>query len=504
MQSIANLLFLATAALISGTGAFCAFKGQNKKLKIVFFIFSLLLAGWNFAYFKFLNSADIPDSKMWLRIFSFLGISVPAAYFYFLSEFLNSSFLRKSAGIASGSAILILGYAAFVGFSAGAGAAAMAFSALAAFGALILSFTSLYSDLRGSVLTDRKSRAALLSAFCFLIGVFLNWLYGESIFFPAFGWTILLVSISLQASYVARFPALEARFILIQSAKWIIIIGFAVSPIILLIYYNHLWILVQKNSILALVSLIVFYAIFAYLALIHPIIDRIFGRRFFKKQEALRSFFYSVSSLSSLDEMLSKAGDLFQKTFRFQKTVFFIFDDKKHKFSMIFENPKSSRAKKEIFTTQDNDFWEYWAIDNRILTSRDGSTFENARAAHSFARLIKYLDADVLFPLVFAGSFIGFFALAADSLKEGLRLENLRIYDEMRDELSIMFSNSALYEKTRVWNASLEEKIKERTKELQKINDKLAAERNTAKMFSRMIVQRELEMIKLKKKIKMV
>ena len=171
---------------------------------------------------------------------------------------------------------------------------------------------------------------------------------------------------------------------------------------------------------------------------------------------------------------------------------------------MIFANPPSSRARKEIFTVQNNDFWEHWASDNRILTPRDSSSFETARVAHSFARLIKSQDADVLFPLVFAGSFIGFFVLKADSLKEGLRLENLKMLDEMRDELSIVLSNSILFGKTRSWNASLEEKIRDRTKELQKINDKLTNERNTAKMFSRIIVKRELEMIELKNKLKEV
>lgn len=501
MQTFINFLFLATAGLIFSIGLFAAFNGKIKQLKIIFAVFVLLLAGWNFTVFKLSGSLEAGDFKMWLQIFAVLGVSAPAAYFHFLSIFLDSAFLKKWAAAGYGAVLLILGYNAIAGFSDQSGAIFAAFSIFAAFLALICSLVILRSIYRENILADRKSRAILLASFCNFIGVSLVWFY--FIYpLPALGWLILLISVNLFASYVARFPAFELRAVFFQSLKWIILAGFAASPIMVLVYYKHSWIAVQKNVALALASLIIFYSLLAYLMLIQPIIDRLFGRRILKKQEALRAFFYSISTLGSLDELLSRTGDFFQKTFRFQKVNFFIFDDRKHKFSLIFANPPSSRIKKEIFTVQDNGFWEYWANDNRILTPRDGSTFENARAAHAFTRLIKSQDADVLFPLVFAGNFIGFFALASDSLREGLRLENLKMFDEMRDELSIVFSNSILYSKTGAWNASLEEKISDRTKELQKIHDKLNNEKNTAKMFSRIIVKRELEMIELKKKIK--
>lgn len=503
MQTFIDFLFLATAGLIFSIGMFAVFNGKIKPLKIVFAVFILLLTGWNFSIYKLSNSLEAVDYKMWLQIFAVLGVSTPFAYLHFLSVFLDSNFLKKWAAAGYGIVLLILGYNAIAGFSYQSGAIFATFSILASFAVLIYSLVILRFTYRENIFVDRKSRAIISALFCNFIGATLVWFYFIPLL-PALGWLFLLISISLFASYIARFPVFEFRAVFFQSLKWIILVGFAVSPIIVLVYYNHSWIAVQKNVALALASLIVLYSILAYLLLIQPIIDRLFGRRFLKKQDALRSFFYSTSTLGSLDELLSRTSDFFKKTFHFQSVRFFVFDDRKHKFSLIFADPPGSRIKKEIFTVQDNDFWEYWASDNRILTRRDASTFENARAAHTFARLIKSQDADVLFPLVFAGNFIGFFALASDSLKEGLRLENLKMFDEMRDELSIVFSNSILYSKTGAWNATLEAKIQERTKELQKIHDKLNNERNTAKMFSRIIVKRELEMIELKKKIKVV
>ena len=501
MQTFIDLLFLATAGLIFSIGLFAAFNGKIKSLKIVFVIFALFLVVWNFSVLKLSGNLEAADFKMWLQIFAVLGVSAPAAYFHFLSVFLDSNFLKKRVAVGYGAVLLILGYNAIAGFSNQSSVIFASFSILAAFATLICSLVILRSTYRENIFVDRKSKAILSASFCNFFGVILVWFYFTAPL-PALGWLFLLISVSLFASYVARFPAFELHAVFFQLLKWVILVGFAVSPIIILVYYNHVWIAVQKNVALALASLIVFYSILAYLLFIQPIIDRLFGRRFLKKQDALRSFFYSTSTLGSLDELLSRTCDFFKKTFHFQRVRFFVFDDRKHKFSLIFADPPGSRIKKEIFTVQDNDFWEYWASDNRILTPRDGSTFENARAAHTFARLIKSQDADVLFPLVFAGNFIGFFALASDSLKEGLRLENLKIFDEMRDELSIVFSNSILYSKTGAWNATLEAKIQERTKELQKIHDKLNNERNTAKMFSRIIVKRELDMIELKKKAK--
>jgi len=503
VQTFINFIFLTTAGLISSIGLFCALKGHNKHLKIIFAIFTLLLASWNFSVFKISNSLETADFKMWLQIFAVLGVSASAAHFHFLAVFLDSVFLKKWAAAGYGAVLLILGYNALAGFSNQSAIVFGSFSIIIAFCALIGSLAVLRLTFRENILTDRKSRIILSASLCSFIGIIFVWFYFAAPL-PSLGWLFLLISISLFASYVARFPAFELRTVLFQSLKWIILAGFAVSPVMILVYFNHSWVALQKNVALALVSLIVLYSIIAYFLLIQPMIDQLFGRRLLRKEKASRAFFYSISALGSLDELLSRASDFFQKTFRFQGVSFFIFDDKKHKFSLIFANPPSSRARKEIFTVQNNDFWEHWASDNRILTPRDSSSFENARVAHSFARLIKSQDADVLFPLVFAGSFIGFFVLKADSLKEGLRLENLKMLDEMRDELSIVLSNSILFSKTRSWNASLEEKIRDRTKELQKINDKLTNERNTAKMFSRIIVKRELEMIELKNKLKEV
>ena len=501
MQIFVDLLLLVSAGLILSIGLFAALNGKNKSSKTAFAVFALILTGWNFTVYKLSGSLAASDYKMWLQIFAVLGVSAPFAYFHFLSVFLDSDFLKKLSAAGYGAVLLILGYNAIAGFSDQSDVIFASFSIFASFAILICSFAISRSIYRENILADRKSRTILIASFCNFIGATLVWFYFIPLL-PALGWLFLLISISLFASYIARFPAFEFRAVFFQSLKWIILTGFAVSPIIVLVYYNHSWIAVQKNVALALASLIVLYSILAYLLLIQPMIDRLFGRRFLKKQEALRSFFYSISTLGSLDELLSRTNDFFRKTFHFQRVRFFVFDDRKHKFSLIFSNPPVSRIKKEIFTVQDNDFWEYWASDNRILTPRDASTFENARAAHTFARLIKSQEADVLFPLVFAGNFIGFFALASDSLKEGLRLENLKMFDEMRDELSIVFSNSILFSKTGAWNATLEAKIQERTKELQKIHDKLNNERNTAKMFSRIIVKRELEMIELKKKAK--
>ena len=501
MRIFVDLLLLASAGLIFSIGLFAAFNGKNKSSKTAFAVFVLLLTGWNFTVYKLSGSLAVPDFKMWLQIFAVLGVSAPFVYFHFLSVFLDSDFLKKLSAAGYGAVLLILGYNAIAGFSDQSGVIFASFSIFASFAILICSLAISRSIFRENILIDRKSRTILMASLCNFIGTSLAWFYFISPL-PVLGWLFLLISISLFASYVARFPAFEFRAVFSQSLKWIILTGFAVSPIIVLVYYNDSWIAVQKNVALALASLIVLYSILAYLLLIQPMIDRLFGRRFLKKQEALRSFFYSISSLGSLDELLSRTNDFFKKTFHFQRMRFFVFDDRKHKFSLIFADLPGSRIKKEIFTVQDNDFWEYWASDNRILTPRDASTFENARAAHTFARLIKSQEADVLFPLVFAGNFIGFFALASDSLKEGLRLDNLKMFDEMRDELSIVFSNSILFSKTGAWNATLEAKIQERTKELQKIHDKLNNERNTAKMFSRIIVKRELEMIELKKKAK--
>ena len=501
MRIFVDLLLLASAGLIFSIGLFAALNGKNKSSKTAFAVLVLFLTGWNFSVYKLSGSLAVPDFKMWLQIFAVLGVSAPFVYFHFLSVFLDSDFSKKLSAAGYGAVLLILGYNAIAGFSDQSGAVFAAFSILAAFAALICSLVILRSTYRENILADRKSRTILMASLCNFIGATLVWFYFIAPL-PALGWLILLISISLFASYVARFPAFEFRAVFFQLLKLVILAGFAVSPIIILVYYNHAWIAVQKNVALALASLIVLYSILAYFLLIQPMIDRLFGRKLLKKEKALRDFFYSISTLGSLDELLTRTGDFFQKTFHFQEVRFFIFDDRKHKFSLIFANPPGGRIKKEIFTVQDNDFWEYWASDNRILTPRDASSFENARAAHTFTRLIKSQDADVLFPLVFAGNFIGFFALKCDSLKEGLRLENLKMFDEMRDELSIVFSNSILYSKTGAWNATLEAKIQERTKELQKIHDKLNNERNTAKMFSRIIVKRELDMIELKKKAK--
>jgi len=322
-------------------------------------------------------------------------------------------------------------------------------------------------------------------------------------FFPLFGALAITGFLIAAAHLISPFQALELRVLSVRAFRWLAQFFFSVLPPLLALFYMRPWFDEQKNLFIAFALLVIFYLFLAYLSLIQPMMSRLFGRAEQKKHRSVRSFFASISTLISLEDLTLRTDNFFKKTFLLQSSRLYLFNEQKQKCFLV-NSPQNIKdgTPKEILLSNDQEFWEYWKDDNRILSAQwSGAFFENSRMQRLFSRIAKDLNSDVFFPLVFAGNFLGFFALSSDASRESLQSENLRLLDGIQDELSIAFSNSILFQQTKSWNVTLEKRIRERTQEEQALHDRLAKERNTAKMFNRLTVRREIEMIELKKKI---
>ena len=72
-----------------GLGFFVILKDQKRQTNRLFFLMTLALSIWAFAYWRWLSSADHQTALMWVKILSTGSLFIPVFYFHWVVSVLD-------------------------------------------------------------------------------------------------------------------------------------------------------------------------------------------------------------------------------------------------------------------------------------------------------------------------------------------------------------------------------------------------------------------------------
>ncbi|MBI2265212.1 MAG: hypothetical protein HYU64_08575 [Armatimonadetes bacterium] len=230
---------------------------------------------------------------------------------------------------------------------------------------------------------------------------------------------------------------------------------------------------VKSGPMLLLFEAVILYLIlFLYFSRIQPLLDRLFLRREYRKQEIVETFAAGLASLRTLPELLD----------HIMRTVSELVDTREAAVAILSENPPVIQGRGEAL-------WQVLLLPGVRLLAKGDQVLDLSRPSENLreslpdspaqflrrAASTMIMDRDeiikelalhgvrILVPLVYGQQLVGVVAVGKRAGGKNFSRQEIWILSRLRSEIALALSNSLLYEQVRI----LSEKFRKLSEQLE-------------------------------------
>lgn len=473
---------LVVGTVILATGVFVLVQHRQAVSNQFFFLVCLAISLWLYGI-SFVYAARRPELALaWYRWVAFLGVAYLSPLIYgFSVHWLGlyerqKKFLPWVFGLATisylGSVLTPYGMPSvrhyFWGYYPVYGPLGQIFLILF-FGSFWGAFYNFFSSLRRETDSLRRKQIQLIAT-AFLIS-----LTGSVDYLPKlaplglypFGYLPVLAWILIVAYLIVRYRVMDIQTVIHKTIMWALTSVLFAAPVILFSYLGkQRLVALSPIAFSAIVfSLVVLFTLYA--RFVQPLIDHIFQRRRWDLNRVFEEFTDELVHLKELTDLTSHVMETVKQVFYVQEISIFLSRDEESELVCVQGLPP---GRAERFD-RDNTFLDWLEKNDRLvrrefldLDPRYEPVRETAKA------YFRQVDATLCLPLVVSGQLLGIVNLGPKANLKSFDTAEINFLSDLRKAAAIALSNTlrsiAMQESLRRWNAELEKKVEERTREL--------------------------------------
>lgn len=476
------------STLILAIGLFVFLQNRTSATNRSFYLYCLTLNFWLYGIALVYCSRFAEVALWWYRWFVFLGVShIAPAMFAFSSHWLGL-YGKQNRFIWASFIIAPIFYLVavltpygmpyvnkyFWGYYPAYGIGGILFL-LFFLGYFAAAFFNLICGLKIQKDPLRKKQVQMITlayAICFVASSdYLPKLILLNLYPTGFAWVFIWTSIT--AYSIVKYKVMDIETVIHRTVLWMVISSIVVLPVVGIFYVLKNWYQNTNTYTFSLFISALFFVFFLYLKKVQPHIDHLFKRRELDLERTLIKFNDALVHLKDLTEL---------SNYIIQTVCDVLYVDKVQIFL------KSSRDQSLIRIDTDQNKESKISLGNKFiqwLERKDNVAlrefididprFDQIRSeAKAF---FEQMDIQVVIPLVLNRELIGLINLGRKASFKSFRAPEITFLSDLRRAATIALSNSLrlieMQESLRKWNEDLEEKVKQRTHELEEAQKQL-------------------------------
>ena len=267
------------------------------------------------------------------------------------------------------------------------------------------------------------------------------------------------IPLSFLAYGVLRYRLLDFRGIVQVATIWAVISTLLTVPNIFILYIFYPFIGRDNFGILFIACLVWFFINYYFFRKVHQLIERIFNKRKRELMQIESDFIESIYSLKTFDELVKQFTDVIKKTHSFDSAKLVLCDTQSNNLPGFGSTGLvlSSALKKWMLKAGSliqRDIVEY------VIISKDEK--------EELLNLFEEHDAKYIVPLIQRNSFIALLMLPEKSNRKPLTPDETIFIKNVKSSAAISLANSIMYSDLTKLKENLDQKVKEKTVDLEK------------------------------------
>lgn len=293
-----------------------------------------------------------------------------------------------------------------------------------------------------------------------------------------FGYAPVVIWISLLGFAIVRYRLMEIQTVIHKTLLWAALSSLVLAPLFGILWLTRSWLETLPTWAVSVFVLGLFYLTTLYYQIIQPKIDHLFQRRKYDLQEVLEQLLDRLALLGDIRDLSRQILRTLVETLYAKHATLLLPDEKTQSFRPM----ETAGLGLNVQLPADDAFIE-WVRQRPVIIEADAMDQEpvDADIMEAAKGFFDRTGSVVCVPLTTGHEFVGLIHLGKKTnLKSYIDLD-IRFLDRLRVETAIALSNATLYDRVMRLNAELtglnaqlEEKVRDRTVELERANRQLS------------------------------
>src|SRR3989339_659047 len=485
-MSFLKFLPLISCFFVLTLGFFVLAKKSSKAIKIIFFLFCLVVSVWLFGTFMMFRTTQDYLAIFWDRFIYAGVVFVPALMHHFSLLITKRKNQRLLLYTNYGLAFVFLFLSQtkyFVDglfyYAWGVHTKAQFFHHIFLFQFfffIFFLFYNIYTFYKNKANALEKAQLKyVLLAFGLLIGI------GAFAYLPAYGISIFPFSFisGVLFAVVLVYAILHHRFMDIKIAikHGSIYVG---SIIVTVALTFSLWLFLNKLVYSSDIGTTVTSLIFALIIFspLNKFIEKFANKHLFYSlynyQETINHLTNKLTTIINLDQIIDLVVDTIKNTMRLVRSGVLLIDESKSPFQYQVAKVVGFNKKNGISLVQDNFLTRHLAVTQKPLVREEldflSEQTKSPSDKQSFLTLKEHMtriEASLCLPLISSNKLTGIIVLGGKVSGDAYSKEDLDLLTVLSNQASIAIENARLYQQVQDFNKTLQTKVDEQTKDIQ-------------------------------------
>ncbi len=486
--SVHSIPILIVSTIILFIGLFVLFQNRKSVANFVFFLICLCVNLWLYGS-AFLYPAENPETALKIyKYVTFLGVSYVATMVYLFSvvwlKLAREQKVYAALGL-MGSAFFY--FRGWVGHDSFLGMYRYFWGNYPHYGLTNLFFLQFFfgyffAAFYNFALAYRRETSPIRKKqIQFIAAAFLISFMGSVDFLPKLaywpvypiGYVCVFVWIMMVAYAIVKYKVMDIETVIHKTLMWAVLSSLVFLPVAACFFFFRELFMKMPPVLSSLAGVAVFWVLMIYAKKIQPWIDHFFQRRKYDLERVLIEFNDNLVHLKGLSELVAYIMQTVRDVLYVDKVHVFLKEGGKRRLVRV------DTAKEGIADLSLEDGFVRWMEAHDDVVRVDfidiDPRFEQVRkeAREFFERV----EIKLCVPLVLNGELMGLILLGPKVNLKTFLAPEIQFLSELRGAATIAFSNSIrlieMQESLRRWNEELEQKVRQRTRDLEEAQKQL-------------------------------
>jgi len=490
--AISALINLATSIILGG---FTFLKNPRRAINISFFLLTIAISVWSFAYFLWQISDTYDAALLWTRILSIGSTLIPLFYLQWILLVLGLLKDKKRL------ILLIFGYlitAVFLYFSFStlfvkeltqelsfkfwpkAGPLysiylLFSYAGLISYG-LIELIRSYYN--RKGIIRYQIKYIILATIISFISGA-TNFFLWYDVQIPPIGNVLVALYTIILFYAMAKYRLMDIRVVIQKFIIFIVMIGTVYG-----FYYLISWIYITflggifniRTYLIGLVIAPLFIGVFLLVTKwIKIFANKYLFFSFYNYQEAMNNLAEDLSDSIDLDKMVNSIVDTIKSTMQLNRAGVLLINKEQGKIHYRISKVVGFDETNGISLVKDSFLTRYLQKTRKSLIreelsmlARETNKSQDKRSFEALEANMEKIEASLCLPLMSGSKLIGIIVLGSKLSGDAYSQEDLQLLEMLSRQAATALENAQLYKQVRDFNKTLQQKVDEQTKEIRR------------------------------------